>query len=347
MPYRSFFVVCLLGSGIGCSGDSPAPPRQIAPETTTATATGHESPPTAILLEKDWHDWPGLHNVYRLTPTLLSGSSPEGAAGFDSLAQLGVKTILSVDGAVPDVAVAQARGMRYVHLPVGYDGISPLQGARLAAAIRDLPGPIYVHCHHGKHRGPAAAMAALRANQPQCPLPQAVAFLKSAGTDPRYAGLYAAVESPPTLPNQPGTDADYPPRATIPDAVEAMVNLDDHWSALQAALSNHAADAPISAMMATRSLEFLESVREYARLPDIESRPAEFQRHLAQLTQHATALDAALNGASSPGNPPVPSAAANRPNATTIAAALTQIRSDCTACHRQFRDNRPNPESSR
>src|SRR5947209_1446199 len=77
---------------------------------------------------------PGLNNVYRLTDQLFSGSSPEGDEGFRSLRKLGVKTVLSVDGAKPDVARAHAYGLRYVHLPVGYDGISREQALRIARA---------------------------------------------------------------------------------------------------------------------------------------------------------------------------------------------------------------------
>src|SRR5262249_37655752 len=35
---------------------------------------------------------PGLHNVYRITDKLYSGSNPEGEEGFRSLRKLGVKT---------------------------------------------------------------------------------------------------------------------------------------------------------------------------------------------------------------------------------------------------------------
>src|SRR5690242_3938505 len=74
----------------------------------------------------------GLHNVYRITDRLYSGSSPDGDEGFRSLQQLGIKTILSVDGARPDVALAHKYGMRYVHLPIGYDGMPRDQALRIA-----------------------------------------------------------------------------------------------------------------------------------------------------------------------------------------------------------------------
>lgn len=86
-------------------------------------------------LEPNALEAPGLHNVYRLDEKLLSGSSPEGELGFRSLQDLGVRTVLSVDGARPDVELARKYGLRYVHLPIGYDGITREQALRLSRAI--------------------------------------------------------------------------------------------------------------------------------------------------------------------------------------------------------------------
>lgn len=113
---------------------------------------------------------PGLHNVFRITDKLLSGSVPEGDLGFQTLQKLGVKTIITVDGAKPDVERAKKFSMRYVHLPIGYDGVPADQGLRLAKAVRDLPGLIYMHCHHGKHRSPAAAVVVKLCSMRNVPL---------------------------------------------------------------------------------------------------------------------------------------------------------------------------------
>src|SRR5207249_2517155 len=53
-----------------------------------------DSPPAA---DPARIELPGLHNVYRITDKLYSGSSPEGDEGFRSLRELGVKTVISVD----------------------------------------------------------------------------------------------------------------------------------------------------------------------------------------------------------------------------------------------------------
>jgi protein tyrosine phosphatase (PTP) superfamily phosphohydrolase (DUF442 family) len=112
--------------------------------------------PTAYASPPERLDLPGVENAYRLSPRLYSGGEPRGEQAFAALKSLGIKTAISVDGATPDAETARRYGIRYVHLPVGYDGISREQAVRIIKAARTLPGPVFVHCHHGKHRGPAA-----------------------------------------------------------------------------------------------------------------------------------------------------------------------------------------------
>ena len=83
--------------------------------------------------------------MHRLDDGLVSGGVPDGDAGFDALKAMGIRTIITVDGAPPDVARAEARGMRYVHIPITYAQVSPEQTLELARAVRDLPGPTYIH----------------------------------------------------------------------------------------------------------------------------------------------------------------------------------------------------------
>jgi hypothetical protein len=87
-------------------------------------------------------DIPGVENVFRLTPWLYSGGDPRGTEGLAALQALGIRTIISVDGAVPNVEAARQLGMRYVHLPLGYDGVPRAQAVRLVKAVRTLPGPV-------------------------------------------------------------------------------------------------------------------------------------------------------------------------------------------------------------
>src|SRR5438067_12433059 len=123
--------VFLLSAALWAAGcGSPAPPPKAGP----------------VPVEAD-----GLHNAFRLSERLYSGSSPDGDAGFASLQKLGVRTVLSVDGTSPDARLAEKYGLRYVHIPVGYDGIPREKASVIAKAARDLPGPVYVHRPHGQH----------------------------------------------------------------------------------------------------------------------------------------------------------------------------------------------------
>lgn len=135
-----------------------------------------------------------LHNLIQVSPRLYSGSEPIGSEGFARLQEMGVTTVVSVDGAPPDAATAREFGLRYVHIPFGYDGIGREQQAALTRVMRDLAGPIYVHCHHGRHRGPAGAAICAMADGA---LDHAGAeqLLKLAHTSPDYAGLYRDVAS--------------------------------------------------------------------------------------------------------------------------------------------------------
>lgn len=171
----------------GCRSDASAP--QAAP---SGPATTVAAPLPAPRADRPT-DYPGLHNLVLFGDGLVSGSQPDGAAGFASLKALGFRTIVSVDGAEPDVAAASAEGLRYVHLPIGYNGMTAERQAEIARAVRDLPGPVYVHCHHGKHRSAAAAAGAAMLLG-KADKEQALAGMKVAGTAPSYTGLWACVD---------------------------------------------------------------------------------------------------------------------------------------------------------
>ena len=137
---------------------------------------------------------PGLHNVVEYADGLYSGSAPGGSAGFESLEALGIRSIISVDGAAPDVTGARALGMRYVHLPIGYGGMDSTRRLEISRALKDLPGPTYVHCHHGKHRSAGALGAGLVTLGILTP-GEARARMLVSGTSPHYRGLYEGVAS--------------------------------------------------------------------------------------------------------------------------------------------------------
>jgi protein tyrosine phosphatase (PTP) superfamily phosphohydrolase (DUF442 family) len=243
----------------------------------------------------------GLHNVYRLSPALLSGSQPEGDAGFASLARLGVRTVISVDGQTPDVARAERFGLRYVHVPIGYDGVPRDKAVLAAKAVRDLPGPAYLHCHHGKHRGPAVAACVLLATDPAVTPAAAGRVLRTAGTDPKYAGLIGVPRTfaRPTA-AELAAPADFPAVAEVPTLARLMVEVDERWDRLRAAPRSEDA------------VQLAELYREAARLP----RSAGFAGLLREAAANAEAL------AKSPGD----------------WGLLTTGQRLCSRCHAKHRD---------
>jgi protein tyrosine phosphatase (PTP) superfamily phosphohydrolase (DUF442 family) len=184
------FSCCLIIAAIGC-GPAAFPPLNEA-STGTATKDSVETTPPSMPQQ-------GIHNLLKVSPLVYSGSEPHGEAGMASVARLGVKTIVSVDGAKPDVALAKKHGLRYVHIPIGYDGVPTDAANAFTRLVKEVEGPHYIHCHHGRHRGPAAAaVACIAAGELQNQ--EALQILVQAGTSKDYAGLWRDVEhfTPPS-----------------------------------------------------------------------------------------------------------------------------------------------------
>jgi protein tyrosine phosphatase (PTP) superfamily phosphohydrolase (DUF442 family) len=163
----------IAGASIACNPTKPADaqpkpstrPTSVAPATRPISDAGGPTLAAPKLSASKPLDYPGLHNVVAYAPDVLSGSVPEGEEGFASLAKLGIKTVLSVDGAEPELDKAAKYGLTYVHLPITYSGFDEKRKLELTKAVRDLPRPMYMHCHHGKHR------SATRASTPAPPAP--------------------------------------------------------------------------------------------------------------------------------------------------------------------------------
>jgi protein tyrosine phosphatase (PTP) superfamily phosphohydrolase (DUF442 family) len=317
---RLSLCLVLLALASGCSWPSANSERP-------APATSKQAPDERPL------ELAGLRNVFRVTDRLYSGSSPEGDTGFESLQKLGVRTIVSVDGARPEIERARKFGLRYVHLPIGYDGVPREQALRMVRAVRDLPGPVYIHCHHGKHRGPAAAAVVHLCLDEKCSVADAVAEMHRAGTDPHYTGLYAAAEQMrrPTREELNQVSGDFPAVAQVPALALLMVEIDQRWDNLKRARAagwKTPADHP-DIDPPHEALQLREHFRESARLATGKDRPDDFRRWLAESEQAAGALEEALRVKSSP-------AAADK--------AFATLRERCSHCHAHYRDMpRPAP----
>ena len=274
-----------------------------------------------------------LPNSFRVHERVISGGLPHGEAGFRELSGLGVKTVISVDGAKPDVEAARKYGLRYVHLPHGYDGVPRERARELAKAVRDLPAPVYIHCHHGKHRSPVAAAVGCVAAGLLNP-DEAVVVLKTAGTSEHYEGLYRSAADARPL-GKAVLDAlqiDFPETAKIPPMAEAMVEIEHAFDRLQQIKTAGWRSPPDHPDLepAHEALLLREQFTELLRTPEAGRKPDEF-RKLLQTSEHAgKTLEAQLRAWKSAGYPqPVPK---------RIGASFERIANDCTACHRKYRD---------
>jgi protein tyrosine phosphatase (PTP) superfamily phosphohydrolase (DUF442 family) len=266
-------------------------------------------------------DYPHVHNLLRLTDSIYSGGEPDTEAAFAELAQLGVKTVVSVDGAQPNLAAAKKYGLRYVHIPIGYDGIPEEAGLALARTMRDAEGPFYFHCHHGKHRGPsAAAVACIAAGNANGEA--ALAVLREAGTGKEYAGLWRDVAAF----QAPAADANLPElveSAKVDSIVTAMSKIDhgfDNLKACQAAGWKTPPDHPD--LVATQeALIVREGLRETARTLSA-GYDAQFVTWMTEAETLAADVETQLK--------------ANRLDAAN--ASMTKLDQACKNCHAEHRN---------
>lgn len=305
----------------GCAGPPASPPP---PNPTSAPASAVAIPVP--------HDAAAVHNLYRLGPAdnIISGGVPLGDAGFDELRRLGVATIISVDGAAPDVARAQARGMRYVHIPITYAEVSEAETLELARAIRDLEpaGAIYIHCHHGKHRSPAATAAAAIALGRISP-DQGHEFMLAAGTASNYSGLYTSVAAtvPATTAAIDSAPDDFPPVRRATGIVAAMVEIDhafEHLGDIRAAGWSVPAHHPdlVPAAEAGRLTDNLRISHDDTASPALGT---DFTRLLDRaITEAADLEESILQG---------------RP-AADLDSKFKLIQASCKECHTAYRDKR-------
>ncbi len=316
-------------------GDGP-PPRE--PPQPAAPASGSQPTRAPTIDDKQPIDLPGLHNIVAFHQDVWSGSVPEGDAGFDSLTSLGVRTILSVDGALPDLERARARGMRYVHLPIGYDGFDDARKLELARAVRDLPRPIYIHCHHGKHRS-AGASAAIAVSLGWLTPDQAAARMTVSGTAKGYTGLWqcTAESAPIAAALLDAAPADFPERTMPSSLVAAMVELDvvhDRLKLAQRAGWRAPDDHPDLAPLADagRLADLYRLLDDDAQLKDVpESERDVVREWLVREGLAAARLEQVIE-----------SMTATEPDRAALAkradAALALLGASCKACHQQHRD---------
>ncbi len=272
----------------------------------------------------------GLRHVFRLSENIYSGAEPLTEESFESLQALGVKTVVSVDGKIPDADTAGRHGMRYVHVPLLYKGIDEDALARLAKTFRELPTPFYVHCFHGRHRGPAGA-AVGRLVLDGASRKAALAEMRQwSGTSSKYAGLYASIATAelPTIEESASLEWDFPSRhpvrafrSSMADLARCFDNLllcsEQAWEVS----SEHPDLEP------TREAQHMaELMQGCSLLDEVRDADAESRERIADSVAASMELVQALE-------------AAKAGSRTRAEEALDRISANCSACHKAHRNN--------
>jgi hypothetical protein len=324
---RRLTALCLVIAAAGVASCSPSPR---APGGSSHAANGAVATiaPPAISDEKP-RELPGIRNAVTFHEGFISGGAPEGDAGFETLAAMGVRTIISVDGAEPEVArAAAAGGMRYIHLPIGYNGMGEQRKLELVRATRDAirNGAVYIHCHHGKHRS-AGAAATISASLGWLTPAEGVERMKVSGTAPAYTGLYACARDATIL--DAGTidavPASFPSISRPSGLVKGMVEMDEVFEHLRAVEgagwavpAEHPDLVPLAEAGRLADLHRMLAESAYAG-----RKPAEFRGMMLEAHARAQRLEDMI-------------AAGERRAA--LSAQFGLVASSCTECHARYRD---------
>lgn len=102
-------------------------------------------------------DVPGVGNFHQVNAKVYRGAQPSGQ-GFQSLAQMGVKTIIDLrepgSRANAEKREVEQAGMHYINIPFsGYRAPSDQQVAQVLALFDDpAAGAVFIHCRRGADR---------------------------------------------------------------------------------------------------------------------------------------------------------------------------------------------------
>ncbi|RYX86747.1 hypothetical protein EON83_00780 [bacterium] len=298
-----------------------AAPEANAPTPLAATAPAKVDGPLTPV------DIAAVHNALKWSDNIYSGSCPDGDEGYKALAEKGIKTIVTVDGAKPDLEVAHKYGLRYVHIPVEYSGIAREDAIKIIRAVRDLPGPVFIHCHHGIHRGPAAtAMVAIAlANYDTA---KADAALKQAGTGANYKGLWKDVDEfkVPTQAEIDAADNSFPESSEPSSLATSMVHVDERFGGITAIKAN--GFKPVAAHPdidpAHEALLLREAFTELGRSEATTKRGADYAAKMKAAVDASQKLEDAIKAG----------------KVEEANAAYDATKASCGSCHKLYRDTK-------
>jgi protein tyrosine phosphatase (PTP) superfamily phosphohydrolase (DUF442 family) len=283
------------------------------------TLTGCALQPPGV--EKIAHQSVG--NLMYIGEGIYSGAAPT-AASFAALQEMGVNTLVCVDSAKPEVELAAKHGMDYVHIPINYDQIDEHALLSIKRLILERPDDIiYVHCHHGKHRGPAVAAVALR-QRGDVSTDAAAKVLEVAGTSLDYPGLWRDVRGwqDPQASEMPELHSIAP----IESFAAGMAQLDRNWDRIKL-LQKNSWQVPAShpdlvvVNEARQTRDLLTDCKK--ELPIELADDADFKRRMDESVVLSEELYSALVNKKS----------------EAVELSYKELKSSCVYCHRKYRND--------
>ena len=269
-------------------------------DSTTARTAGTGEPLPAL---RDVQPGSGIH----------VGGEPDGEAGLHALRELGIRSIIDVDATPPDAHVGDAVDIEVVHLPLKYSGISSQEAQVLSGLLERLERPIYVHCHHGTNRAPAAIAVGL-VGTGEWSSEEGLALLRMCGTDPAFHGLFESVDealliAPALRQHDPGT-------IRAGDLAITMDLVDSEWTRLERLAQSQWMEPGAPAIA--------------AHLVDLLRRTAGFS------DEHGEGFDEASEESIAVAQQLEDMLIAGRHSAAT--EQLVLLDQTCSACHRRYRN---------
>lgn len=265
-----------------------------------------------------------IENLRMLNEDLYSGSEPSDLIHYQQLSDLGIKTVISVDAIAPNPQLADRFGIRIVHFPIGYDGISDKRATQLSQALSQLEHPIFINCHHGTHRGPAAlCVGAIGAGI--ITTEQAESFLTASGTSPNYPGLWEAARTATPLDDTTiQAITDFPARAPVPGFVDSMGQLDRLHDRLWDLADNDwkTPDKHPDLSASAISGRIYDMMRTMSTLPYMEEDGREMREKMIESTELSRVLETQIQSGDD----------------ESALITLEAFARSCKDCHSQFRN---------
>ena len=125
--------------------------NEVQTTNTVQTVTIEEQPLVRTSQEAQEINALGLSNVYRLSPMLYRGAQPK-KEGYKSLADMGVKAVISFRTKKPNTKLLNKLGLVSYHIPINTFRFKDEHAREFLKILSEQEGPIYIHCYHGSDR---------------------------------------------------------------------------------------------------------------------------------------------------------------------------------------------------